>query len=330
MAIVSVIIPFFNASSFIDNIIECLRIQLFKDFEAIFVDDGSTDDSYKKCFDLISTDSRYILLHQTNQGVSSARNYGLKYATGDYICFADIDDLFNENYIKDLVDYSKGSDLVLQGRYRIKNGKKEHIGVPVVGSFNLIHNADLFFKSVDIEKFGGPYSKLFNRSIISHNNILFSENLSLGEDFDFLVQYLRFCKIVTLSEYSNYYYKDNPGSLTTKIYDYEREYLGLKQIDSSLKALSSIFFSDSLQKLYNKSVSYYIYRCICSLLTNKNRKYRLEKMKDLHLEYGRIYKHFNSHLDLYLKIQKYLFCHKCFIGVDILQQLICFKNKMSI
>ena len=120
---VSIIIPIYNGSRYIKKSIECLRNQEYKDFEALLIDDGSTDDSLELCKEYTKEDSRFVVLSQQNGGASEARNAGLRIAKGHYICFADVDDVFNEYYIGDLMKNAHNGDLVLQGRVRLSKDK---------------------------------------------------------------------------------------------------------------------------------------------------------------------------------------------------------------
>lgn len=89
---ISVIIPVYNTSQRLKSMLECVMNQTMHDIEIILVDDGSTDASGKICDDYACWDSRFKVIHQSNQGVSVARNTGLNIAQGKYICFLDSDD----------------------------------------------------------------------------------------------------------------------------------------------------------------------------------------------------------------------------------------------
>ncbi len=101
-SLISVIIPLYNKEKSIRATIESVLDQSYKSFELIVVDDGSTDTSVDivKSFD----DSRLFLYQKENGGVSSARNYGVKHANGDWIVFLDADDLLLDNALDVLLD----------------------------------------------------------------------------------------------------------------------------------------------------------------------------------------------------------------------------------
>lgn len=91
---ISVIIPVYNAASFVRDAVASVRAQTLHDWEIIFVDDGSTDDSPGVIAELAAASPCMKALHQPNAGPASARNYGLQHARGAYIAFLDADDLY--------------------------------------------------------------------------------------------------------------------------------------------------------------------------------------------------------------------------------------------
>ncbi|WP_288911641.1 glycosyltransferase family 2 protein [uncultured Bacteroides sp.] len=95
---ISVVIPLFNKEQSIDSTLQTVLKQTFQDFEIVIVDDGSTDHSVEKVKKVI--DPRIRLIHQTNAGVSAARNRGIEEAKGEYIAFLDADDEWKPDYLK--------------------------------------------------------------------------------------------------------------------------------------------------------------------------------------------------------------------------------------
>lgn len=104
MALISVIIPVYQAESYIDRCLDSLLAQTFSDFEVILVDDGSKDRSGEICEDYARRDPRFIVFHQENQGQAVARNFALDwmYANSDsqYISFVDSDDWVHPRYLE--------------------------------------------------------------------------------------------------------------------------------------------------------------------------------------------------------------------------------------
>lgn len=107
MPFLSIIIPVYNKVNYLDSCIESIIAQSFTDFELILINDGSTDGSGDKCDDYSSLDKRITVFHQSNQGVSTARNKGLSIAKGSYIGFIDADDTIEADMYELLVNNCK-------------------------------------------------------------------------------------------------------------------------------------------------------------------------------------------------------------------------------
>jgi glycosyltransferase involved in cell wall biosynthesis len=96
MPLVSIIIPAYNYGKFLFFTLESLKNQLFRDWECLIVDDGSTDDTRSVAEAFTRADSRYRYIYQANKGVSAARNNGIAHSQGAYIQFLDADDLIEK------------------------------------------------------------------------------------------------------------------------------------------------------------------------------------------------------------------------------------------
>ena len=97
---VSIIIPVYNNEAYVQKCIDSVKKQSFEDFEAIIVNDGSTDNSRSIIEALIEKDERFHLINQENQGVAAARNRGIDQAKGKYLTFIDGDDYIGRDYLK--------------------------------------------------------------------------------------------------------------------------------------------------------------------------------------------------------------------------------------
>jgi len=102
---VSVIIPSYNYARFLGKAIASLQAQSCTDWEAIVVDDGSTDDTERVVTVLMDKDSRIVYFHQPNSGLSAARNAGIRRARGEYIIFLDSDDLLTANKLSAHIEH---------------------------------------------------------------------------------------------------------------------------------------------------------------------------------------------------------------------------------
>jgi glycosyltransferase involved in cell wall biosynthesis len=125
--LISVIIPVYNTVNYVDECIESVVSQEYRNLEIILIDDGSTDGSGGKCDAWKEKDSRIHVIHQKNMGVSAARNNALGYAQGSYICFVDSDDWLEAGYVGGMLASADGSgtDLIMCDVYDIAvSGKK--------------------------------------------------------------------------------------------------------------------------------------------------------------------------------------------------------------
>ena len=99
---ISIIIPIYNAEAALERMLVSLSKQTFGDYELLLINDGSTDNSEVICLGAQRNDKRIRYISQTNQGVSAARNLGIKESHGDYITFLDADDETSPNYFFEL------------------------------------------------------------------------------------------------------------------------------------------------------------------------------------------------------------------------------------
>ena len=123
--LISVIVPVYNVAPYLLRCLDSLKSQSYRHLELILIDDGSTDDSGIICDDFARTDSRAIVIHQPNAGLSAARNSGLKIAKGEYVTFVDSDDFVAPGYVECLLTALKdsGSALSVCSHYeRKENG----------------------------------------------------------------------------------------------------------------------------------------------------------------------------------------------------------------
>ena len=102
--LVSVIIPVFNVASYLNEALESVIKQSYKNLEIIIIDDGSTDDSGQICDEYAKKDERFHIIHQRNCGLSAARNVGLDKMNGDVVVFLDSDDAYHPDYVKLMVE----------------------------------------------------------------------------------------------------------------------------------------------------------------------------------------------------------------------------------
>ncbi len=192
--LISVIIPTYNRANVILNAIKSVENQTFSNWEILIIDDGSTDNTYDivKPF-LKNKKIRYY--YQENNGVCSARNYGIKKAKGDYLSFLDSDDSFLESKLKTCFNTINkvNADLVLCNIFEYRENKM------IKNRFNFTDS--FFVSSKDIVNYKVPMSAsfIFIKKRLAEI-ILFDVNLSSSNDFDFVLRSSNQGKIYFLNE----------------------------------------------------------------------------------------------------------------------------------
>lgn len=222
---VSVIIPVYNAEKYIEKCIKSLVRNTYTNIELILVNDASSDHSLFICQQLCQQYSCIRLLHNTkNRGVSYTRNRGLEAATGALIMFTDSDDWVEENYIEMMVkEHSKQRNSLVVCGYvnhdEVKNGRTDIFGWSNFQSTKIENRKDILYELYNQRLLQQLWNKVFERKIIESGKICFDESISIGEDFRFILQYIKLGKIEHIVKYNSplyHYSRDNQMSLMTK------------------------------------------------------------------------------------------------------------------
>lgn len=187
-SLVSIIVPLFNAKQYIGRCLDSIINQSYKEIEIIIVDDGSTDGSGQLCDEIQAKDSRVVVVHKKNEGVSKARNAGLEKAKGKYIVFLDVDDLMKNNFIENI--YQKNEFPLVVGGYELFGIKSGSEGPEKNMSINVEMELALLWNKKPEYYWWFVWGKLFRRDIIVNNNIRFKSELIYLEDFCFVLEYL--------------------------------------------------------------------------------------------------------------------------------------------
>lgn len=240
----SIIIPVYNVEAYLEECLESILAQDYRDYEVLLINDGSTDASGVICDRYPERDSRFRVFHQQNKGVSGARNVGINNSTGEWICFIDSDDLIGTNYLNAFSEnISDDCDMVIQGIKRI--GKVNDI----LCSFASLEkiNREAFFDLYSIwPHYFSPCNKIYRKTLIIEQNLQFNESIHYGEDTIFNLDYAMHTRgIFTLLPNIHYLYRINFTGLTsTKVGFYEREYL-FRYVKDHLKK-----YTDKKDELY--------------------------------------------------------------------------------
>ena len=216
---ISVIIPCYNASKTLLSIAEDLRNQSFSDFEAIFVNDG--DHSQDEVLETISTkDSRFKVVYKDNGGVSSSRNYGLKYSHGEWIAFIDADDHVSSDYLQSLITCADGVDIVIGGFNTVNKGVEYPNDIEEIGVYRL---RDIWGYIDSCCGLRSAWSRIYKSQIIEEHELRFKEGLAIAEDWLFNLDYYK--HVIRLCLIKNSGYKYVWGTDTSALSKYDKNHL---------------------------------------------------------------------------------------------------------
>lgn len=209
---ISIIVPAYNCENKIEKCIKSISRQTYDNLEIIIVNDGSTDNTALICQKLAHNDERIKVINQENQGVSMARNQGIKCATGEYIQFVDADDTIEPDMTATLVKTMRKYDcqFVICGYNQYKNGNKEIICHPD-GEYDLEDFKNVFMEFYNTWMINMPWNKMYKKECI---HTQFQSDINLGEDLIFNLEYIKGCHKIAVINYCGYnYYFENGTSL---------------------------------------------------------------------------------------------------------------------
>uniref|UniRef100_UPI00359C5FD7 glycosyltransferase family 2 protein n=1 Tax=Bifidobacterium adolescentis TaxID=1680 RepID=UPI00359C5FD7 len=222
--LVSIIVPVWNAKQYLDNCINSLRSQTYPNLEIILVDDGSTDGSSELCDAAMETDWRIHVIHQSDRGVSAARNAGLDAATGEFVAFVDSDDSLRREAVAESVRcaVTHSSDMVVFGYDVIEehaDGSVTKQESKTVRQGDVIDTrrrhekivADQLCALDNDELLYQCWGKLYRRSNIS--GLRFTDDVAFGEDTVFVLELLSHGVRLTFLQRCLYVYRQHADSL---------------------------------------------------------------------------------------------------------------------
>lgn len=211
---VSIILPCYNVEKYIAKSIQSVLNQTFIDFELLVIIDGSPDNS-KQVAETFS-DSRISIYEKQNGGLSDARNFGLERAKGEFIYFMDSDDWIEPNLLNDTINILEieNLDLIVFG-YFLDN--ENHNG-DLINSTEIVSNVRCFNKfekisHIDVETLGilgYAWNKVYKKSFLDSNNLIFEKGTSLIEDILFNVAVYEKCSKVRFLNKAYYHYLNRP------------------------------------------------------------------------------------------------------------------------
>lgn len=213
MSKITVIVPVYNVERYIGKCVDSLLKQDYNDFEVLLIDDGSTDLSSKICDDFANKYKNVSVYHKKNGGLSDARNYGIKRATGDYLSFVDSDDVVKEDFLSFLYNNIVKYDVDISACgfcHLYENGKTNNINFKEIAKKYNRNEAQKYLNVIGYFNVS-VCNKLFNRNLFE--DIRFPKG---KKSEDWFIMYKLIDKAGGLYYDSDvkYLYRQRAGSIT--------------------------------------------------------------------------------------------------------------------
>lgn len=214
MATINIIIPVYNGEKYLVRCLESIKQQSFSDWRAICVDDGSTDNTGVILDEYANKDSRFVVIHKKNGGVSAARNEGITHAVGGYVHFMDADDIIDSDYYKKMLACTDTTDADIICSGFVSNSKYSSNL-----TYKRYHNlktlfGKLFWTQALTKSFVWRY--LYKTDFIKRNKLKFDVSLISQEDALFVLDSFVKSNNVTIVPDVNYHYLFNENSALNK------------------------------------------------------------------------------------------------------------------
>lgn len=240
--LVSVIVPVYNTEEYIEDCLNSIIRQSYRNIEIICIDDGSVDDSVKRIDELALIDDRIkIIKHQVNMGSSVARNTGIKVARGAYVLFVDSDDIIDATMVEKLVNVAQANSLEMLYCEINKFGQDfTYLAKPEIVDYNfdkVYRGIDLFCEMVGRHAFRGEACGcLYSAKFLKDNKLYFAEGLIYEDNIFAMKSYMLAKRIMYINE-KLYWYRQRAGSIMN---NGVKEELALK---SQLFYLTEIYYT---------------------------------------------------------------------------------------
>ena len=212
----SVVVAVYNVESYIDQCLHSIVNQTYPNLDIILVNDGSTDESLKKLLFWEQKDSRVKVVSKTNGGLSSARNYGMKYISGQYVCFVDGDDWLDLKLFERLHQFicEKGAVDIVCYAYSMYYSEKRQC-IKSFGVDDVVYSGPVFFEKSDFQV--QAWNRIYSRDFLKRMGLLFLEG-RLHEDISFTVPLCLSAQSVAAIGDVGYYYRQNrSGSIMAAV-----------------------------------------------------------------------------------------------------------------
>ncbi len=255
---ISIIVPVYQGAKYLPRCVDSILAQTYKDFELILIDDGSTDNSGEICDYYATVDPRVWVFHQTNKGLSAARNEGIRRSSGKWLMFCDDDDTVAPDWAELLHYYADLNPDRLVNCEFTEIDQKENKVLHHIKEYNDVVFLDeyAYGKNWDKAPFWFVWNRIFLSDIVKKNAILFDESLNAGgEDVIFVIDYLMAIdKKMLYVPRAGYNWIDNDGNSASRKINPNLYH----KLQKTYQARKRIVPDSLKQELYNKEF-YMIY-----------------------------------------------------------------------
>lgn len=215
---ISIIVPVYKVEKYLQQCIESVLAQSYKNFELLLINDGSPDSSGIICDKYAVKDARIKVFHKENGGVSSARNLGLQNMTGEWVCFLDSDDWWEPTFLQNFIELAEDGkcDIAMQGYIEENeiNNTRQVVSLPN-RSFSSASELIVFLERAKGIHNGFLWHRMFKAHIFKEHNILFPLGVSFAEDGDVFFRYMQQAASAKATNKCGYHYRKIEGSLTS-------------------------------------------------------------------------------------------------------------------
>lgn len=214
--LISIIVPVYNGENFIGNCIDSILEQTIPELQIIVVDDGSTDSTLKILKGFAEKDSRIEVIHQSNGGVSNARNTGLAAVKAEWVVFIDADDTIENNYCLSILNAAQKLEVDVLIARPYANSCEDLYYLEEVDELKqscLAFDEESFPFNID-----APWGKIFRMDVIRENCISFPENLTRSEDAFFCLQFYEGAKKIGVLNQFGYNHIERKESLCRRYF----------------------------------------------------------------------------------------------------------------
>ena len=281
---VSVIIPVYNGEKYIQTIVNCFEQQINNDFELIFINDGSKDNSLDELNKAKKNSFlEIVVMHQNNAGVSSSRNVGIDNAKGELLCFCDVDDEVTKDFISDMryVIENNEVDLVIcKHQLKKMDGTEKSISSKLYTGKVEIKDTITCLKDFLYGRIvSGCCTIMTRKTVIIANNLRFAEGYKYSEDLHMIWRIIAFCPKIAYLDKSLYIYKLQENSATSK-FNSERLH------GCTLFRELEVFFEMHIPQFSQEYKSYGVAKIMWSIAWQAAIYYRFEQFRDFYIKYN--------------------------------------------